>query len=256
MEWLPQLPMLCAIALLAGFVDAVAGGGGLILIPGLMLLLPEAPIAALLGTNKAVAICGTGAAAWQYSRRVAAAWNLVIPSVLGALIAGYLGAATVSHLDERLLRPLVLVILSAVLIWTLTKKEMGRVHAPRWSGSTQIGLGLVVGAAIGFYDGFIGPGTGSFLMLVFVSLFGFSFLNASATAKLVNVVTNLAALAYFLPNGQVIYQAAIPMAACNLVGGILGARLAIRRGNGFVRLVFVLVVGAMMLRLAWETWAA
>jgi uncharacterized protein len=245
---------LCAFAFLAGFLDAVVGGGGLIQVPALLVLLPDAPIATLFGTNKCVSVFGTSAAVWQYTRHVRLPWAAVLPTVLTALLCGYAGAATVSRLDPDRLRPLILAVLVLVLAYTLWRKDFGALHAPRLGRRAQLAAGLCTGAVIGFYDGFFGPGTGSFLVLAFVALFGFSFLHASAAAKIVNAVTNVAAIAWFVPHGQFIGTLVLPMAACNLAGGLIGARLAIARGSGFVRLLFLLVVGALILRLAYDVW--
>lgn len=230
----------------------MVGGGGLIQVPALLVLLPDVAIATLFGTNKCVSIWGTSAAVWQYARHVQLPWRAVLPTVLAALLFGYLGAATVSHLHPAALRPLILAVLVAVLAYTLWRKDFGAMHAPRLGRSAQILAGLATGAGIGFYDGFFGPGTGSFLVLAFVALFGFSFLHASASAKIVNVVTNLAAIAYFVPRGHVLPAVVLPMALCNLAGGWLGASLAIRRGSAFVRLLFLLVVGLLILRFGWD----
>lgn len=246
--WL--LAALCAFAFLAGFLDAVVGGGGLIQVPALLILMPDTPIATLLGTNKCVSIFGTSAAVWQYSRHVVLPWRAILPTTLTALLFGYAGAATVSHLDPRALRPLILGVLLLVLAYTLWRKDFGAMHAPRLSRAAQMAAGLAIGAAIGFYDGFFGPGTGSFLVLAFVAGFGFSFLHASAAAKVVNAVTNAAAIAYFVPRGHFLLWLALPMAAFNLAGGLAGSRLAIRRGSGFVRVLFLFVVGILILRFA------
>jgi uncharacterized protein len=248
--WL--IAALCGFAFLAGLLDAIVGGGGLIQVPALLILVPEASIATLFGTNKCVSVWGTTAAVWQYTRRVRLPWATVLPTVLTALLFGYLGAATVSRLDPQALRPLILGVLVLVLVYTLWRKDFGALHAPRLGVSAQIALGLLAGALIGFYDGFFGPGTGSFLVLAFVALFGFSFLHASAAAKIVNMVTNLAAIAYFVPRGHVLPELVLPMAACNLAGGLIGARLAIARGSGFVRGLFLLVVGLLILRFGWD----
>lgn len=247
-----DVALLCAFALVAGFLDAVVGGGGLIQIPALMILLPEAPIAALFGTNKCVSVFGTSAAIWQYTRRVRIPWRAVLPTMLTALLFGFLGAATVSHLDPHALRPTIFVVLVLVLVYTLWRKDFGAIHAPRLGHHAQVVAGLAAGATIGFYDGFLGPGTGSFLVLAFVALFGFSFLHASAVAKIVNVTTNVAAIAYFLPRGHVIPALVVPMALANVTGGWLGAHVAIRRGSGFVRVVFLVVVGLLLARFAYD----
>lgn len=247
-----ELIALCGFAFLAGFVDAVVGGGGLIQVPALLVLMPQLPIATLLGTNKAVSIWGTLTATIQYARRLDLDWRATLPMALSALVFGYVGARTVSFLPPELLRPLVLGILVLVLLYTLWKKDFGKLHAPRLGRLGQWGLGLAAGALIGFYDGFFGPGTGSFLVLAFVGLFGFSFLHASASAKLINLITNGAALAYFANAGQVRVDLALPMAVCNVAGALLGARLALRHGAGFVRGLFLVVVSGLLLRFAWD----
>lgn len=247
-----ELGALCGFAFLAGFIDAVVGGGGLVQVPALLVLMPNVAVATIFGTNKMVSIWGTLSAAIQYSRHVEIPWRSVLPTALAALLFGYVGAQTVSYLDSAMLRPLILAILVAVLIYTLWKKDFGKLHAPRLTKQRQILVGLATGAAIGFYDGFFGPGTGSFLVLAFVGLFGFSFLHASASAKIINVITNLAALAYFTFNGNVLYDVAAPMAVCNVAGSLLGSRMAIQRGSGFVRVLFIVVVVALILRFGWD----
>ncbi len=246
------LAALCGFAFLAGFVDAVVGGGGLVQIPALFVLMPQLSPALLFGTNKFAAVWGTLSAALQYARRVPPIWHTVLPASTAALLFSFLGAHTVSAINPTLLRPLILVLLVAVLGYTLWKKDFGALHAPRLSRAQQLWIGLATGALIGFYDGFFGPGTGSFLIFAFVGLFGFSFLAASASAKAVNVVTNFAALAYFVSHGDVLYATALPMAACNVAGSLVGSRLALRRGSGFVRVLFIVVVGALIARFAYD----
>lgn len=246
------LAALCAFAFLAGFIDSVVGGGGLIQVPALFVLMPGIPPATLLGTNKGSSIWGTLAATIQYLRKVPFEWRATLPTALAALLFGYFGAQTVATVHAEFLRPLVLVMLVAVLVYTLWKKDLGQLHAPRLRPAQQLWIGLLTGAAIGFYDGFFGPGTGSFLIFAFVGLFGFSFLAASASAKVVNLITNGAALAYFISHGHVLYQVAAPMAVFNVAGATLGARMAIRRGSGFVRLLFIGIVALLLLRYAYD----
>ncbi len=246
------LALLLAFAFLAGFIDAVAGGGGLVQVPALFILMPQAPAATLLGTNKFASIWGTAFAAVQYGRRMPMEWRATLPTCAAATLFGFLGARTVAQLPGDFMRPLVLALLIAVLAYTLWRKDLGALHAPRLSAPQQFWVGLATGSALGFYDGFFGPGTGSFLIIAFVGLFGFSFLAASASAKVVNVITNLAALAYFVSNDLVLYATAIPMAACNVAGSLLGTHLALKLGSRFVRRVFVLVVSALILRFAWD----
>lgn len=243
--------LLCGFAFLAGFIDAVAGGGGLIQVPALFVLMPQLAPATLFGTNKFASIWGTLAAAVQYSRRMPPVWSAVLPAGGAALVCSFLGARAVSHIDSAVLRPLVLLLMLAVLAYTLWKKNLGALHAPKLKRSAQFWAALATGAALGFYDGFFGPGTGSFLIFAFVGLFGFSFLAASAAAKNVNFITNAAALAYFAASGHVDYAAALPMAASNIAGSLAGTHLALRRGSRFVRGLFIAVVGVLILRYAY-----
>lgn len=248
----PELLALCAFAFTAGFVDSIVGGGGLIQVPALFVFAPQTPVITLLGTNKFASVWGTGTAAWQYARRMPVEWRATLPTLATALAFGYLGARTAALIPSSAFRPLVLALLGAVLLHTLWKKDLGALHAPRLGMRGTLLAGLACGALIGFYDGFFGPGTGSFLLFAFVGVFGFSFLAASASAKLVNLATNVAALAYFISAGHVRYELAIPMAVCNVAGSVVGARLALRRGSGFVRVFFIVVVLALMARFAWD----
>lgn len=246
---------LCLFAFLAGFVDAVVGGGGLVQLPALFLWLPPesaAQTAAVLGTNKLSSICGTSMAVVQYARRVRLNWRTLWPAALVAFAASFLGARTVSLIVPSVLRPLILGLLVAVAIYTFIQKDFGHLHAPRFTAERERLVGAAVGAVIGFYDGFFGPGTGSFLIFAFIGLFGFDFLTASASAKVINFATNLSAVAYFAATDNLLYRYGLPMAVCNVAGAVLGARLAILKGNRFVRGFFLIVVGAMILRFGWE----
>ena len=244
-----------AVAFLAGLVDAVVGGGGLVQLPALFVVLPAehvAQTAAVLGTNKLSSICGTSMAVWQYTRRVPLNWRTLFPTAMVALAGSLLGARAVSLMAPAVLRPLILVLLVAVAIYTFLRKDLGDLHAPRFTADRERRLGAVVGAVIGFYDGFFGPGTGSFLIFALIGLFGFDFLAASASAKVVNLATNLSAVAYFAATDNLLYRYGLPMAVCNMAGGLVGARLAILKGNRFVRGFFLVVVSAMILRFGWE----
>lgn len=254
-NWGASLFFLCAFAFLAGFLDAVAGGGGLVQVPALFVLMPGVPAATLLGTNKFASIWGTLFAAWQYARQMPFEWRATLPTCAAAVVFGFLGARAVAQVPPEFLRPLILVLLVLVLAYTLWRKDLGALHAPKLTHRGQFWMGLAVGTAIGFYDGFFGPGTGSFLIIAFVGLFGFSFLAASASAKAVNVITNLAALGYFLTHGHVLYAAAAPMALCNVAGSFAGTKLALRLGSGFVRVVFLVVVSALIVRYGYDLWA-
>jgi len=239
-------------SLLAGFVDAVVGGGGLVLVPALFSVFPGAPPATLFGTNKGGAIWGTAWATVQFSRRVTLPWHALLPAALAALIGSFAGAWTVTLVDPSGLRKALPLILLAVLLYTLAKKDLGRSHAPRHQGAAEAWLASAIGLVIGFYDGFFGPGTGSFFVFLFVRLLGFDFLHASASAKLLNTATNGAALLLFALKGHVWWHVAAVMAVTNVIGSLLGTRLALKHGAGFVRGMFVLVVSALILKTGWD----
>jgi uncharacterized membrane protein YfcA len=246
---------LCCFAFLAGLVDSVVGGGGLIQLPALFLCLPPATAAqtaTVLGTNKLSSICGTGTALAQFARRVPLNWRSLLPAAVTAFVFSFLGARVVSRLRPELLRPLILVLLVAVAIYTFIRRDFGNLHQPRFAAHHERLLGLALGGVIGFYDGFFGPGTGSFLIFAFIGLFGFDFLTASASAKVINFATNLSAVAYFAATDNILYRYGLPMAACNVAGSLLGTRLAILKGNRFVRGFFLVVVSGMILRFGWE----
>ncbi len=257
----PEFPLatllfLLPAAFLAGCVDAVVGGGGLIQIPALFSALPAHSPATLFGTNKCASVFGTASAARRYARRVSMPWRTILPAASAAFAFSYLGAAAVAWLPREALRPLILLLLLGAAIHVWRRPDLGAFHRPRHRGVAEMLRASLLGAAIGFYDGFFGPGTGSFLIFLFVRGFGFDFLHASAAAKLVNVATNVAALAYFVPLGHWIPLLAVAMALCNVAGSLLGARLALRHGSGFVRRIFLLVVGALIARFAWDTFVA
>lgn len=248
----PLWLLLAAFA--AGLVDAVVGGGGLIQIPALFSALPGQAPATLFGTNKLASVFGTLNAGWRYARRVQLPWRVVLPAALSAFALAWLGARVVSQLPPHNLRPLVLVLLIAVALYTFRNHDLGLNHAPRYSGRAAWLWALIAGGCIGFYDGFFGPGTGSFLIFIFVRGFGFDFLHASASAKFVNVATNLAALAYFVPHGDWLPLAGILMALCNITGSWVGTRLALRHGSGFVRHAFLGLACLLIARFGWDTW--
>ena len=240
-------------AMLAGFVDAAVGGGGLIQIPLLFNTLPGFSAPTIFGTNKFASIFGTLSATWRYMRRVVVPWHLVLPAAAAAFVFSFFGAATVAYFPPQLLRPLVLVLLVAVSIYTLIKKDFGVSGHREHHGRRHIWGAVGFGAVIGFYDGFFGPGTGSFLVFLFVRFMGMDFLHASASAKVVNATTNLAALLYFVPNGNVLWGVAALMAVCNVIGAQLGSAMAIKHGAGFVRVLFLVVVGVLIVRFSWDT---
>ncbi|POY37576.1 hypothetical protein C3K47_07400 [Solitalea longa] len=247
-----ELIILCSFAFLAGFIDSIVGGGGLIQTPALLLSLPKVPIPTLLGTGKIPSLTGTSVAAWQYSKRVQFNVKVLISVAICALIAAYLGAQTVSLLNSKVLKPLILFILIAIAIYTYLKKDLGNSESKEIPEKKMIIYGGLIGLIIGFYDGFFGPGTGSFFVLAFILVLGLDFLNASAYAKVVNCVTNIAALSAFVFNKQVLYHVALPMAVCNMAGGLIGSKLALSKGNDFIRKFFLFVICLLIIRYAYD----
>ena len=245
-----DLFLLGLAALSAGFVDSIVGGGGLILVPALFSTFPDLPPATLFGTNKGGAIWGTSAAMLTYVRRVRPPWSTVAPATAAAFAGALLGAWAVTLVRPADFRQALPFILAAVLAYTLKRRDLGHHHAPRPSGTMERLLAVGGGLVIGFYDGFFGPGTGNFLIFLFVRGFGFDFLHASAGAKVVNVACNLAALLVFAAKGHVLWPYAALIAVGNITGSVLGTRVALRRGTRFVRSMFLLVVVALIAKTA------
>ncbi|MBL8393358.1 MAG: TSUP family transporter [Candidatus Accumulibacter sp.] len=244
---------LSVAALFAGFIDAVVGGGGLIQIPALFNALPGELPATIFGTNKFSSVFGTSSAAWRYARRVEMPWRTTLPAALAAFACSYLGALAVAWLPPAVLRPLILLLLIGAAAYTFVRRDFGGLHRPQHKGRREFVYALILGGVIGFYDGFFGPGTGSFLIFLFIRFFGFDFLHASAAAKVVNVATNLAALGFFIPHGHFLPLLAVLMAGCNVFGSFLGTHLALRHGSAFVRRVFLCVVSLFIVKFAYDT---
>lgn len=244
--------LLAGAAFLAGLVDAVVGGGGLIQIPVLFSALPNMVPATLLGTSKLAGIFGTAAAAVNYARRVPIAWGTAAPAACAAFVLSFAGAYTVTKVPADFMRMLLPVVLVCVAVYTFRKKDFGASHAPRHFGSKEKMIALAIGACIGFYDGFFGPGTGSFLVFLFVRFFGFDFLGASATAKVVNVACNFSALMWFGYSGHLLWQLGLLMAVCQVAGSLVGTKLAIKHGSSFVRKLFLIVVSLLIVKTSWD----
>jgi uncharacterized membrane protein YfcA len=247
-----ELLLVSLASMLAGFVDAIVGGGGLILVPALFAVFPTTHPATLFGINKSASVCGTAIAAVQYRRRVEMNWAPLLPAAAAGFTGGFAGAWAVTVLPSDFLRKLLPIVLVCVLLYTLARKDMGRDHAPRLSGRTQTLAACAIGLVLGFYDGFFGPGTGSFFVFLFVRVLGYDFLNASAAAKLLNTATNLAALILFALKGHVWWHYALTLAVCNVVGSLLGTHLALKHGASFVRVVFIFVVSALILKTGYD----
>lgn len=247
-----EILLLCLFAFFAGLIDAAVGGGGLIQIPALFNFMPSAVPASLFGTNKVASLSGTLFAARSYIKQVKIPWALVLPAAASAFVMAFAGAATVSMVPKSVLKPLVFFLLVVIAVYTLWKKDFGTLHKPVVIGSREKMIAVLIGGAIGFYDGLFGPGTGSFLIFLFIRFFAFDFLHASAAAKFVNIATNVAALAFFVPAGFVLWQIALPMALANIFGAVSGTWLAMHKGAGFVRVLFLVLVTLLILKLGYE----
>jgi uncharacterized protein len=247
-----ELILLCTAAFFAGFIDAIVGGGGLIQTPSALILLPQYPVATVIGTLKIPAFTGTFFAAMQYAKRVSFNYKQLLLMMSIAFMAAFAGSALLTIVSNHFMKPLLLAVLVVVFIYTLLNKNFGNHTAKTHSVKTQWLYIILISLIIGFYDGFIGPGAGSFLVLAFISLLGYDFLRAGAHAKFVNLATNLGSIVFFAASGKIIYTIALPMAVCNGAGGILGARLALLKGNAFIRIFFLIVVTGTIIRFAYD----
>ena len=246
------LALLALAAFAAGFIDAVVGGGGLITMPALLLGMPGASLPVVLGNNKVQAGTGTTVAAWKFLRSGAMTWRDAVGPVIAAMIGAVGGAMLAYRIGTAFMRPLMLGLMGVMLLWTLLKPDLGQVHAPKYALHHQRGLAILIALVLGFYDGFFGPGTGSLLIFLFVAVLGFDFLRASALAKAVNWASNMAALAVFLTRGSWTPMVGLTMAVGNGAGGWLGAHVALKKGSAWVRIVFLAVVSALLVRLTWQ----
>lgn len=249
--------LLAAMALagfVAGWVDAVVGGGGLIQLPALLVAFPGASPVQLLATNKLGSICGTATSSITYFRRVRPDLRTALPMAAWAFAGSALGALIGSVMPRTVFNPVILVVLVVVGVYTLVKPTVGTVAALRFSGRRHHLAAAGIGLGIGLYDGALGPGTGSFLVFALVGLLGYGFLQASAKAKIVNLATNLAALVVFIPQGAVMWQVGLVVGLANVLGGYLGARTAVALGDRFVRIVFVVIITAFSVVIGYQVW--
>ena len=247
-----EILIISLASLFAGMVDSIVGGGGLILVPALFATFPTAPPATLLGTNKSAAIWGTAFASYKFSNKVEMRWVALLPAAAAGLLGALCGAWAVTQVDPSFLRKALPFLLLGLLIYTIVKKEMGQSHEPRFQGGREAIAASSIGLLIGFYDGFFGPGAGSFFVFAYVRLLGYDFLNASASSKLMNTATNFSALVLFTLQGHVWWHLAVPMALANVIGSLIGTRLALKHGSGFVRYAFLAVVGALILKTSYD----
>lgn len=244
---------LAGIAFSAGFVDAVVGGGGLIMVPGLINLFPNLPIPTLFGTNKVASIVGTSTAVWRYAKSVPFQWRWLLPAFLITILFAGFGGWLATQVSPQIFRPVILIFLLIVAWMSFRPSPLHHEHTDKEDTAINIYAIVVMCAVIGFYDGFIGPGTGVFLIYGFVRFFRLDFLYASAHAKMINVASNLGALAYFIPTGNVVWGLALMLAACNMSGAYLGSQMAIARGAPFVRWFFRVMVVALVGKFSWDS---
>ena len=246
---LTLLALLALAGLVAGFVDAVVGGGGLVQLPALLVGLPGASPVQVLATNKLASWMGVTVSSATYLRRVRPQASTFVPLMLAAFVGSAGGAVVASFIPREAFDPVVLVALLLVGAWVLFRPSLGETTELRFGRGHHVALAVGAGLVVGFYDGALGPGTGSFFVLAMVGLLGYSFLEGSANARLANWATNLAALVVFVPQGAVLWEVALVVGVANVVGSYVGARTAVARGAGFVRAFFVVVVGGFVVRI-------
>jgi uncharacterized protein len=248
------LLLLMVAAFSAGWVDAVVGGGGLIQLPALLIALPPTTSpATILGTNKISSVWGTATSSIAYAVKIKPDWRTVLPLVLGSAAGSALGAQAAKLLPREYFTPIVLVALVVVGVYTWRRPKLGLTSARKHDGRAHYGRTALIGLTVGAYDGFLGPGTGSFFVILLVGVLGYGFLEASAKAKIANLTTNVVAIIVFGLSGSVLWALGLTMGLANLVGGLIGARTAIRRGNAFIRRVFLVVLAALIIKLTYDT---
>ncbi|GAA1923136.1 TSUP family transporter [Arthrobacter gandavensis] len=250
---LATIALVVVAGLAAGWIDAVVGGGGLLQLPALLLVPGISPVQAL-ATNKMGSVFGTTTSAITYYRRAHPDLKTALPMAGVALAGSFGGAVLAASLPSSVFKPIIVVALIVVAVFTATKPTVGELTNLRHSGNRHYVTAGAIGAVIGFYDGLIGPGTGSFLIIAMVTLLGYNFLAASAKAKIVNMATNIGALAFFLPHGSLLWGLGLILGLANMTGGYIGARMAVKKGSKFIRIVFLVVVGALIIKLGTDVW--
>lgn len=247
-----DLVIILLFAFVAGFTDAIVGGGGLIQLPALILFMSQYSIPSLMGTNKLSGFSGTVLASIKYHNLVKINYKLLLPGIFSAIIFSFFGAWMVTLLNKELIKPIIFVLLVIVFFYTLFKKNIGQYNKPIEENRNKYFYSALVGMFLGFYDGFFGPGTGSFLILIYISVFGMEFLMASAHAKIINIATNISALLFFIVSGNIVYKIALPLAASNMLGSYLGAKMAFKKGNFFIRKFYLIMVLLLILKFVYD----
>jgi hypothetical protein len=244
---------LVVAAFCAGLIDSMAGGGGLIQLPALLIGLPKFETVEVLGTNKLTSVFGTTAATLLYRRAITFDLRLLAAMVIPAFLGSIGGASLATSIPTQALRPIIFVLLVAVVLYTWRRPQLGAIESLRHAPRRQMQIGALAAGLIGFYDGLIGPGTGSFLILILVAVLGFAFLNASAMAKVINLATNLGAIMVFGLDGSILWKLGLLLAVANIAGGLIGATLAIRGGSTFVRKVFLAITTVLIIKVGLDT---
>ena len=243
--------ILCCIAFVAGFVDAIVGGGGLIQTPAGIILFPHEPISRVIGSLKIPSFTGTFFAARQYLKKVKIPLPRLLLFTSIAFVAAFTGSYCLTIVTNAFMKPVIFIILVLIAIYTYTNKNLGlEIQSTHFKFKWY--KGALICLVIGFYDGFIGPGAGSLLVLAFISVLGFDFLQSNAHAKVVNLATNMGSILLFVLKGSIMWSLALPMAICNALGGFLGSKMAIAKGNKFIRSFFLIVMIATLCRLGYD----
>ncbi|MGN6567004.1 MAG: TSUP family transporter [Flavipsychrobacter sp.] len=247
------IALLCCFALLAGFVDAMAGGGGLIQLPAMFILQPQLSLAQTLATNKTASFFGTSVSSIRYLRRVDMNWRHLTPIIISSLIGSFGGALLVSYIHKDQFMPFIICVLTLVLIYTIVRRNLGLHHNVKELSTLKYYLFAIgTGGLIGAYDGMIGPAAGSFFIFAFIVLFGYDFLHASANAKLLNSLANFSALTFFFAKGNIVWHIAVPVCSANMLGNYIGSHIALKKGSAFIRIFFIIVVLALILKLGYD----
>lgn len=241
-------------ALMAGFIDSAVGGGGMITVPTLFTVLPNGSVPVILGTNKLSATGGTVISAFQYAKKIPINWRLVIPAMIAACVAAILGGWLVAYVPTNIFRKILPPVLLGLLIYTLFNKTLGQNNQRVELQSKTPLMGVLLGGLIGLYDGLFGPGTGSFLALLWIKAYDFDFIHATAHAKWVNLATNLGSIVWFAGQGQMYWQLGLMMTLFNMMGALLGTKVTLKYGNKFVRKLFIVVVTALIIKTAYDAY--
>ena len=245
--------ILLGVAMFAsGFIDAIAGGGGLIQTPAMLLSFPDRNPVEVVATSKTAAFFGTTTAAIQYRKFIKTDPKLLIAMVIPAFIGSGIGAHLASRISAGSYKSSIFFVMIAIFLYTLVKPELGKEHVEKHSPQKLMVIGSIAAFIIGFYDGLIGPGTGTILMIALVALMGFAFVGASAIAKVVNATTNLASIIVVGLTIGVMWKLGLVLAVANLAGGYMGSHMAIKKGSSFIRIFYLIVTGLLILRLGYS----